>query len=136
LGTQEERALLRSFDDGDARSVEVLVVPELDGGQRIGESFIVSTGSSLSSSVLIDRSAIGAGARSFALAHELGHVFMAMPGHPDDFGVDQPWSLMDADVADGTIFGPRHLSLADCERAATQSGPQSPVPVLSAVPSK
>ncbi|MES1182321.1 MAG: hypothetical protein ABUL60_00830, partial [Myxococcales bacterium] len=62
---------------------------------------------------------------------ELGHVFMAMPGHPDDFGVDQPWSLMDADVADGTIFGPRHLSLADCERAATQSGPGSPVPVLA-----
>jgi hypothetical protein len=131
LGTQEERALLRSFDDGDPRSVEVLVVPELDGGQRIGESFIVSTGSSLSSSVLIDRSAIGAGARSFALAHELGHVFMAMPGHPDDFGVDQSWSLMDADVADGTIFGPRHLSLADCQRAATQSGPSSPVPVLA-----
>jgi hypothetical protein len=130
LGTLEERALLRAFDDGDPGSVEVLVVPELDGGQRIGESFIVSPGSSLSSSVLIDRSAIAAGARSFALAHELGHVFLSMPGHPDDFGVDQPWSLMDADVADGTIFGPRRLSLADCQRAVTQSGPNSLVPVL------
>lgn len=134
VGTFEERALLRAFDDGDPRSVEVLVVPELDGGQRIGESFIVSPGSSLSSTVIIDRSAISAGARSFALAHELGHVFLAMPGHPDDFGVDQPWSLMDSDVADGTIFGPRRLSLADCQRAVTQAGPASLVPVLQSLP--
>lgn len=134
VGTLEERALLRAFDDGDPGSVEVLVVPELDGGQRIGESFIVSPGSSLSSSVLIDRSAIAAGARSFALAHELGHVFLAMPGHPDDFGVDQSWSLMDADVADGTLFGPRRLSLADCQRAITQSGPNGLVPVLQPLP--
>jgi hypothetical protein len=134
VGTLEERALLRSFDDGDPRSVEVLVVPELDGGRRIGESFIVSPGSSLSNSVLIDRSAIEAGARSFALAHELGHVLLAMPGHPDDFGVDQSWSLMDADVADGSIFGPRRLSLADCERMVTQTGPTSLTPLLEAVP--
>jgi hypothetical protein len=134
LGTFEERALLRAFDDGDPRSVEVLVVPELDGGQRIGESFIVSPGSSLSSSVIIDRSAVASGARSFALAHELGHVFLAMPGHPDDFGVDQSWSLMDSDVADGSVFGPRHLSVAECERAFTQSGPGGLVPLLQVVP--
>lgn len=133
-GTLEERALLRAFDDGDPRSVEVLVVPSFERGTRIGESFIVSAGSSLSSSVIIDRSAIAAGARSFALAHELGHIFLAMPGHPDDFGVDQSWSLMDADVADGTIFGPRRLSLSDCERAVTQSGPASLTPVLAPVP--
>ena len=136
VGTLEERALLRSFDDGDPRSVEVLVVPELDGGRRIGESFIVSPGSSLSNTVIIDRSAIEAGARSFALAHELGHVLLAMPGHPDDFGVDQSWSLMDADVADGSIFGPRRLSLADCERMVTQTGPASPTPLLEAVPAR
>lgn len=133
-GSFEERALLRAFDDGDPRSVEVLVVPEFEGGQRIGESFIVSPGSSLPNSVIIDRSAITAGARSFALAHELGHVFLAMPGHPDDFGIDQSWSLMDADVADGTIFGPRRLSRSDCERAVTQTGPTSLTPVLQPVP--
>jgi hypothetical protein len=133
-GTLEERALLRSFDDGDPRSIEVMVVPEFERGQRIGESFIVSPGSSLSNSVIIDRSAIAAGARSFALAHELGHVLLAMPGHPDDFGIDQSWSLMDADVADGTIFGPRRLSLADCERVLTQTGPHSLTPLLEAVP--
>ena len=129
-GTLEERALLRAFDDGDPRSIEVFVVPGFDSGERIGESFIVSPGSSLSSSVIIDRSAIWAGARSFALAHELGHVLLAMPGHPDDFGVDQSWSLMDADVADATIFGPRRLSVADCERAVAQSGPRALTPLL------
>lgn len=134
VGTVEERALLRAFDDGDAGSIEVLVVPSFARSERIGESFIQSPGSSLSSAVIIDRQAIRAGARSFALAHELGHVLLAMPGHPDDFGVDQSWSLMDADVADATIFGPRRLSIADCERAVTQSGPDALVPLLTRVP--
>jgi hypothetical protein len=132
VGTLEERALLHAFDDGDPTSVEVLLVPRFDSAERIGESFIVSPGSSLSSAVILDRSAITAGARSFALAHELGHVFLAMPGHPDDFGVDKSWSLMDADVADATIFGPRRLSLADCQRAVRQAGPGALVPVLRA----
>ena len=110
------------------------MVPELGGGGRIGESFIVSPGSSLPNSVIIDRSAISAGARSFALAHELGHLFLSMPGHPDDFGVDKSWSLMDADVADGSLFGPRRLSIADCERMLTQTGPAGLTPLLEAVP--
>lgn len=134
VGTVEERALLRAFDDGDAGTIEVLVVPSFARSERIGESFIQSPGSSLSSAVIIDRQAIRAGARSFALAHELGHVLLAMPGHPDDFGVDQSWSLMDADVADATIFGPRRLSTADCERALVQSGPDALVPLLTPVP--
>jgi len=130
VGTVEERALLRGFDDGDASTIEVLVVPSFARSERIGESFILGAGSSLSSAVIIDRQAITAGARSFALAHELGHVFLAMPGHPDDFGVDQSWSLMDSDVSDPTIFGPRRLSVADCERALTQTGPNSLTPLL------
>lgn len=57
-----------------------------------------------------------------------------MPGHPDDYGVDSPSSLMDADAADPTIFGPRRLSVSECERALRQSGPSAPVPLLSAWP--
>jgi len=109
-------------------------VPSFARAERIGESFISSPGSSLSNTVIIDRAAVRAGARSFALAHELGHVLLSMPGHPDDFGVDQSLSLMDADVADSTIFGPRRLSIADCERALTQTGPDSLVPLLQRVP--
>ncbi|MDF3070100.1 MAG: uncharacterized protein K0R38_5701 [Polyangiaceae bacterium] len=130
VGTPEERALLRAFDDADPSTVEVFVVPRFERSERIGESFIVAPGSSLTSAVVLDRSAIAAGARSFALSHELGHVFLAMPGHPDDFGVDQSWSLMDADVAEPSIFGPRRLSLADCARALTEAGPNALVPVL------
>ncbi len=133
-GTLEERTLLRAFDDGDPGTVEIVVVPSFARSERIGESFIASPGSSLSNTVIIDRAAIRAGARSFALAHELGHVLLAMPGHPDDFGVDQSFSLMDSDVADATIFGPRRLSIADCERALTQTGPSSFVPLLQRVP--
>lgn len=133
-GTVEERALLRAFDDGDPSTIEVLVVPSFAESERIGESFIQAPGGSLSSTVIIDRWAIRTGARSFALAHELGHVLLAMPGHPDDFGVDQSWSLMDADVADATIFGPRRLSVADCERMLTQSGPTGPTPLLTPLP--
>ena len=46
------------------------------------------------------------------IAHELGHVLLQVAGHPDDFGSDLPTSLMDADAADSSIFGPRRLSVA------------------------
>jgi hypothetical protein len=42
--------------------------------------------------------------------------------------------LMDADAADPTIFGPRRLPLADCERAVVQSGPKAPIPLLEPWP--
>jgi hypothetical protein len=68
------------------------------------------------------------------LAHELGHILLQMPGHPDDYGVDAPYLLMDSDAADGTIFGPRRLLVPECERAVRQSGPSAPVPILSPWP--
>jgi hypothetical protein len=37
---------------------------------------------------------------------------------------------MDADAADPTIFGPRRLSVDECERAILQSGPGASLPVL------
>jgi hypothetical protein len=61
-------------------------------------------------------------------------VLLDMPGHPDDFGVDRPWVLMDADAADASIFGPRRLSIQDCERALVQSGPRSALPILEPWP--
>ncbi len=108
----EERSLIKAFDDGDPTTIEVLVIPSFSRTGRIGESFIYADGGSIRNAVIIDRAGIRAGARSFALAHELGHILLDMPGHPDDFGVDSPSSLMDADAADPTIFGPRRLSVA------------------------
>ena len=133
-GTVEERSLIKAFDDGDPATLEVFVIPSFARTGRIGESFIYSNGASVRNAVIIDRAGILAGARSYALAHELGHILLDLPGHPDDFGVDQPTSLMDADATDPTIFGPRRLSIAECERAIRQSGPRAPVPLLEAWP--
>jgi hypothetical protein len=129
-GTLEERALVKAYDDGDPSTIDVFVVPSFGKTGRIGESFIDMDGSGIQNVVIVDRAGIRAGSRSYALSHELGHVLLDLPGHPDDFGVDRPWELMDADAADATIFGPRRLSFEDCERAVRQSGPGSAAPLL------
>jgi hypothetical protein len=133
-GTLEERALIKAFDDGDPSTVDVFVVPSFDQSGRIGESFIDDDGAAIQNTVIIDRAAVRAGPRSYALAHEIGHILLDMPGHPDDYGVDHSSSLMDADAADASVFGPRRLSLADCERALRESGPNAKVPLLTAWP--
>ncbi|HEX3854282.1 MAG TPA: hypothetical protein VHW01_25135 [Polyangiaceae bacterium] len=133
-GTLEERALVKAFDDGDPTTIEVFIVPSFDQSGRIGESFIDDDGAGIQNTVIIDRAALRAGPRSYALAHELGHILLDMPGHPDDYGVDQSSSLMDSDASDASVFGPRRLSLAECERAMRESGPKARVPLLSPSP--
>jgi hypothetical protein len=129
-GTIEERTLVKAYQDDDPGTIDVFVVPSFSKTGRIGESFIDTDGSAIQNVVIVDRAGIRAGSRSYALPHEIGHVLLDMPGHPDDFGVDRPWVLMDADAADATIFGPRRLSVGDCERAVRQSGPASGSPLL------
>ena len=133
-GTLEERALIKAFDDGDPSTIEVLVVPSFDQSGRIGESFIDDDGAGIQNTVVIDRAALRAGPRSYALAHELGHILLDMPGHPDDYGVDQASSLMDSDASDASVFGPRRLTLADCERALLESGPNARIPLAEPWP--
>ncbi len=129
-GTIEERALLRGVGDRNPQTIDLFVVPVFGGVGRIGESFIYGRRASVQNAIIIDRTGLQAGARSFTMAHELGHILLDLPGHPDDFGVDTPTSLMDADAADPTLFGPRRLSLAECQRAIKQSGRKAPVPLL------
>jgi hypothetical protein len=133
-GTLEERTLLKAIDDGDPTTIEVVVVPLFAGGGRIGESFIGSDLSSVRNVVLLDRAGIRARKSSLTLAHELGHVLMDLPGHPDDFGPDTPTLLMDSDAADPSPFGPRRITVDECARVLRQSGPQARVPLLSAWP--
>jgi hypothetical protein len=133
-GTLEERALIKAFDDGDPSTIEVFVVPTFDQTGRIGESFIDDDGAGIQNTVIIDRAALRAGPRSYALAHELGHILLDMPGHPDDYGVDQANSLMDSDASDASVFGPRRLTLADCERAVLESGPSARIPIARSWP--
>jgi hypothetical protein len=129
-GTLEERTLLKAIDDGDPTTIEIVVVPLFAGGGRIGESFIGSDLSSVRNVVLLDRAGIRARKSSLTLAHELGHVLMDLPGHPDDYGVDTPTLLMDSDAADASPFGPRRITLDECARVVRQSGPKGRVPLL------
>jgi hypothetical protein len=133
-GTVEERALIKAFDDGDPSTIEIFLIPSFAGGGRIGESFISADGGSVRNVLIEDRAGIRAGRASFALAHELGHILLDDPGHPDDFGADTPTRLMDADAASSSAFGPRRLVVDECARAVRQSGPGSPVPLLRAWP--
>jgi len=133
-GTLEERSLLKALVDDDPTTIDVLVIPHFLTLGRIGESFVDARGLGVRNAIIIDRAAVRAGPRSFALAHELGHVILQVAGHPDDFGADLPTRLMDADAADSTVFGPRRISVAECERAILQSGPGSPLPLLSGWP--
>lgn len=130
-GTLEERALVKAVDDGDPRTIEVIVIPFFGGGGRIGESFIGSDGSSMRNVVILDRAGVRARRTSMTLAHELGHVILDEPGHPDDYGIDTPTLLMDSDASDASPFGPRRLTFDDCARAVRQSGPGSRIPLLT-----
>ena len=130
-GTLEERSVLRAVIDQEPTTIDVVVVEAFSREGRIGESFVASEGGNLGNVVVLNRAAFRAGNRSYALAHELGHILLDTPGHPDDYGVDTGWNLMDSDAVDGTIFGPKHLTLDDCRRAVVQSGGASPGALLT-----
>jgi hypothetical protein len=83
---------------------------------------------------MLDRAGIRVRRSSLTLAHELGHVLMNLPGHPDDYGVDTPGLLMDSDAAEESPFGPRRLSLDECARVVRESGPRSKPSLLVEVP--
>ena len=133
-GTIEERTLVKAYDDGDPATIEIIVIPGFAGGGRIGESFIASDASSIRNVVLLDRAGVRARRSSLTLAHELGHVFMNMPGHPDDYGIDTPTLLMDSDASDASAFGPRRLTVEECARVVREGGPHAKVPLFSEWP--
>lgn len=133
-GTVEERTLVKAFDDNDPATIEVVLIPSFAGGGRIGESFISADTGAVRNAVIEDRAGVRADRSSFALAHELGHVLLDEPGHPDDFGLDTPSRLMDADAANPSAYGPRRLLVEECVRAIRQSGPGAPVRLLEPWP--
>jgi hypothetical protein len=133
-GTVQERTLLKWVDDHDPSTIDAVMVPAFESGGRIGETFLGDETSSLRNLVIVDRGGIRASHASHTLAHELGHVLLEVPGHPDDYGVDTPSLLMDSDAANPTAFGPLRLTVQECERAIRQSGPGAPVPMLEPWP--
>lgn len=130
VGTLEERTLVRALDDGDPATIDVVVVPSFGGGDRIGEAFIGTRAGAPRNTVIVDRAGLRAGPGAFALPHELGHVLLADPGHPDDYGIDTPTRLMDADADEPSAFGPSRLTVEECARIVVQNGPGAQTPLL------
>jgi len=133
-GTLEERTLVKAFDDGNPLSIEIVIIPFFSGSGRIGESFIGTDSPSMRNVILMDRAGVRARRSSLTLAHELGHVLLNAPDHPDDYGIDTPTLLMDSDASDASAFGPRRLTEAECARVLREAGPNARVPLLSKWP--
>jgi len=120
-GTVEERALIRGLRGGDAPGPTVFVVNRFSNRARQGESFAASPGSPLRDTVILDWRAVARGRQAHALAHELGHVLLQDPGHPDAGPGDRPWLLMHSS-ASSAFGGPRLVSPEQCARMRRYPG--------------
>jgi hypothetical protein len=123
-GTLEERTLVKTLADGSPSTIDLFVVNRFSAAERQGEAFIRADGSAMENTIILDRSAVRFERQAWVQAHELGHVLMNEPFHPDNFGRDRPSLLMDSDARAGKISGPKRLRDADCDRARRRaSGP-------------
>jgi hypothetical protein len=117
VGSLEERTLIKALSDGDDATIDLFVINQFSGATRQGEAFIAEPGAPIVNTVLLDRNGLRHLPLAWTLAHELGHVLMNDPLHPDNIGPDRPWLLMDADNGRGTVDGPKRLREEDCQRA-------------------
>lgn len=131
VGSLEERTLLKALSDDDPHSIDIFVVNQFTAATRQGEAFIADPAGPITNSVVIDRNGLRHAPLAWTLAHELGHVLMNDPLHPDNVGPDRPWLLMDADSGRGTVDGPKRLRAADCQRMRETSR-RARFPLLSA----
>ncbi len=115
-GTLEERTLVKALADDDPSTVDVFVVNRFTQATRQGEAFIAASMGAINNAVILDRQGLRQMALAWTLAHEIGHVLLDDPLHPDNVGPDRPWLLMDADNSRGTVNGPKRLRDADCAR--------------------
>ncbi|MFW6066882.1 MAG: hypothetical protein ACOC97_00975 [Myxococcota bacterium] len=128
-GTLEERTLLKALMDDDPRTIDVFVVSGFSSGTRQGEAFIEHSGGAVVGAVLLDRNGLRHQRAAWTQAHELGHVLLDDPYHPDNVGPDRPWLLMDADTSLPRVTGPKRLTPRECRRARRRSGPDA-IPAL------
>lgn len=131
VGSLEERTLLKALSDDDPKSIDVFVVNHFTAATRQGEAFIAEPSGPITNAVVIDRNGLRHAPLAWTLAHELGHVLMNDPLHPDNVGPDRPWLLMDADSGRGTVDGPKRLRSEDCQRMR-DTARRARFPLLSA----
>jgi hypothetical protein len=136
VGTLEERTLIRLLADDDPRTVDIFVVGRFTGNGRQGEAFIEGDGGSIANALVLDRNGMQQEREAWTQAHELGHVLLDHPFHPDNVGPDRPWMLMDADSSLGLVTGPKRLTDDECLRALVESGPGAQPELLSREPAE
>jgi hypothetical protein len=130
-GTLEERTLLKTLMDEDPTTIELVVVNRFTRGTRIGEAFVEGDGGAIINALFLDRTGLSAQREAWTQSHEVGHIVLDQPWHPDNLGPDRPWLLMDADASLGAVNGPKRLTGAECARIRDESGPDA-VPSLLA----
>jgi hypothetical protein len=126
-GTLEERTLVKLLGDGDPTTIDVFFINRFAAPERQGEAFIESDGSTMANSLVLDRNAVRFERQAWVQAHELGHVLLDEPFHPDNFGWDRPSLLMDSDARAGRVTGPKRLRDDDCRKARRRSVGPGPV---------
>jgi hypothetical protein len=132
-GTLEERTLLKALSDDDPTTIDLFLVNGFTGGTRQGEAFIEGDSGAIVNTVLLDRNGLRQQRAAWTQAHEVGHVLLDQPFHPDNVGPDRPWLLMDADTALPLVTGPKRLRPKDCRRVRAMSGVDAVPPLLSPV---
>lgn len=115
-GTLEERALLHAVVDDDPRTLDVVVVPRFARPERQGEAFIASDEGPLRNVVVLDRRGLARARTAYTLPHELAHVLLDVPFHPDELGEPDPTRLMSSRASDATLLGPKRLTAQECAR--------------------
>jgi hypothetical protein len=116
VGTLEERTLIKGLSDDDPTTIDLFIVSRFEFATRQGEAFIASGHGPIANAVILDRNGLRQAPLAWTLAHELGHVLLDDPMHPDNVGPDRPWLLMDADNGRGTVNGPKRLRPEECAR--------------------
>lgn len=121
-GTLEERGMLRPLADDDPATIDLFIINRFASGTRQGEAFIESDGGAIVNTVLLDRNGMSQQRAAWTQSHELGHVLLNQPFHPDNVGADRPWLLMDADSSLSAVTGPKRLTWDECHRVRIESG--------------
>ncbi len=124
-GTLEERTLLKTLMDDDPTTIDLVVINRFTRGTRIGEAFVEGDGGAIINALFLDRTGLSAQREAWTQSHEVGHIVLDQPWHPDNLGPDRPWLLMDADASLAAVNGPKRLTLAECARLRDESGPDA-----------
>ena len=129
-GTLEERTLVKALSDDDAGTIDLFIVNRFTHGTRQGEAFISASSGPILNSVVLDRNGLRQRQTAWTMAHEIGHVLLNQPLHPDNVGPDNPALLMDSDNSRGTVNGPKRLLPGDCLRVRHESEDRADPPLL------